>query len=456
MMTTTNNDGCSLTNNASSLPLSLWIFEEGGKPLFSTLTSLESARLAGVLQATRGTLMNHPTLKDLGDIHRLKYGQNKLTVLAEESVTLVALSSGQASYDIITERFLEFVYAKLLFVLTTQIHLLVRQNTITDLDTILCRRDARNQSREDLPENTMSLPWFRPITLVTASVQVFGPLPPDQRRHVSFALKSIGESVPNTVAALLCIGHELISIVQSSHERYQIQPWPDLDLLLNCIEEQNAGLSDLWLPICLPCISSTGFLHCFAHQLDASTNLTVAIVGSDSSTAQFQRYRNAALRMKDQLGLTRPASDADDDGYELVSYPASSRNESITLVESIHATQSDSQGMKHRFLISGCLCRHFIARRTFPIQGVNLARRRQQGPAHASKMSQAISGGDDDCTLWERYARLGLLLWGEIAKGSASSLSTTQFDYLREEFSFVYEQHSDYLIIAMGNIHSEL
>jgi hypothetical protein len=444
------NDGRSTSSTTTTL--SLLIVDEGGKPLFSTLGSpTESAQLAGLLQATRGSMVNHPILKSLGDVHRLRYGRRTATVLTVESITLVALSSRQ---DIMAERFLEYVYAKLIFALTSQIHVLVRQDHDIDLEAILLRMDARHMAREDSPHKALSLPRFRPITLVTAGVQMFGPLSPDHRRCASSFLKSLGDSVPNTVYALFCIGHELISIVQTSHGQHQIQPLPDLDLLLTCIAEQDARSKDLWLPICLPCISSDGFLHCFAHQLDPKTNLTVALVSSDGSTAQFERFRNVALRMKDQLGLSHVAADGEDEDYELVSYPTTSSNESINLLESIHAAQTNNESLKHR--LRGTDCLHFVARRVFAIHGTRNNARRQQKTPHATTLLQAISsGGDDECTLWERYARLGLLLRGNMPD-PAAALSMARLDVLPSEFSFAYEHRSDYLVFGIGNVHTEL
>jgi hypothetical protein len=431
---------------------SLLIVDEGGKPLFSTLGSpTESAQLAGLLQATRGSMVSHPTLKSLGDIRRLRYGRRTATILTVESITLVALSSGQ---DIMAERFLEYVYAKLIFALTSQIHVLVRQDHEIDLEAILLRMDARHMAREDSPHKALPLPRFRPITLVTAGVQMFGPLSTDYRRCASSILKSLGDSVPNTVYGLLCIGHELISIVQTSHGQHQIQSLPDLDLLLACIEEQDARSKDLWLPICLPCICSNGFLHCFAHQFDPKTKLTLALVSSDGSTAQFQRFRNVALRMIDLLGPSHVAVDGEDEDYELVSYPTTSSNDSINLLESIHAAQINNESLKHR--LRGTDCLHFVARRLFAIHGTRNNRRRQQKAPHATTLLQAISsGGDDECTLWERYARLGLLLRANMPD-PAAALSSTQLDFLPSELSFAYEHHSDYLVFGIGNAHTEL
>jgi hypothetical protein len=76
--------------------------------------------------------------------------------------------------------------------------------------------------------------------------------------------------------------------------------------------------------------------------------------------------------------------------------------------------------------------------------------------AHAIGLLQVISSGDDDeCILWERYARLGLMLRGETPHRAITS-STRQLEVLPRELSFVYEHHSDYLVFAIGTAHSEL
>lgn len=55
--------------------------------------------------------------------------------------------------------------------------------------------------------------------------------------------------------------------------------------------------------MCLPRFNSSGFLYTYTHCLDVTSKLTLILISPHNTTEQFQLFRTASSRIRDELGL---------------------------------------------------------------------------------------------------------------------------------------------------------
>ena len=60
--------------------------------------------------------------------------------------------------------------------------------------------------------------------------------------------------------------------------------------------------------MCLPRFNSSGFLHTYTNCLCPSTKLVLVLIGSMNTTEQFQLFRTAATKLREELGMPEESS----------------------------------------------------------------------------------------------------------------------------------------------------
>jgi hypothetical protein len=278
------------------------VMSEAGKPIFARRGSEEEiARQCGLFQALRTSVNGNKAFR-LGEIQSLRSGKLCIVFMTVGSITLVAISRLDENEITETEAYLrlqlEYVFAQLIFTLTEQVQSVFQHNPSFDLRSMLTSSDSLMHGiLNECGPNGKAGPFL------VSGVQPVFPLSPSVREHASKTLQSIGGRAENTAFALLMVDDKLLSLVQPSFRAHQLRV-SDLHLLLNFVSRQ-PGLhsSELWLPVCLPRFNSSGFLYAYTNCLDPATKLCLVLISPMNTTEQFQIFRIAAERIRDELGL---------------------------------------------------------------------------------------------------------------------------------------------------------
>mmetsp|Transcript_31591 Transcript_31591/g.33912 ORF Transcript_31591/g.33912 Transcript_31591/m.33912 type:complete len:623 (-) Transcript_31591:130-1998(-) len=307
------------------------IMSESGKPIFSRFGSQgQIARICGLIQAVRTAIQggssnhNHNNNKSaivgLGEIQSIQSHKLCIVFMTVGSITLVSISkrattssarsssggNDEETLDVLeTEAYsrvrLEYIYAHLILMLTTNVQHIFLQNPAFDLRSMIQSSEKllRGLLDESCPEGKNAGPYS------VAGVQSCFPLSYKIRHQASKVLQSIAGRIENqsAVFALLIVGDRLLTVVQPSFRPQQLRV-SDLHLLLNFITKQPGLLSsELWIPMCLPRFNSSGFLYAYTSCFDIPSRLTLLLLSSHNTTEQFQLLRAASQTIREQLGV---------------------------------------------------------------------------------------------------------------------------------------------------------
>ena len=274
---------------------------EAGKPIYARFPTKELARICGLIQAIRTSLVD-PRM-GLGDIQSLRSGSLRLVFMTVHSITLMAVARlgkhGEAQTDAYLRLELEYVYGQMLLTSTEQVQQVFLQNPNFDL------RESMGASESLI---TGILDEAAPTgkgcgSFLAGGIDSVFPIAPEVRDNASRVLYNIGEHTDNTVFAMLLTGTKLLTIVQPRHVPHQITSF-DLHLLMNFVNSRPGLLtSELWFPICLPRFNSSGFLHVYTNCLDINTKLMLVLLSQSNTTEQFKLFRKAAFTARENLGL---------------------------------------------------------------------------------------------------------------------------------------------------------
>jgi hypothetical protein len=287
------------------------------------------SRVCGLVRAICGSLeygglrMTEGPVE--GDAMRWLQSDNKIVVLLSVgSLTLVAIShtggsprsgKGRRSSTVAYLRLqLEYAYGLVLATLTDHIQRRLALDPSYDL-----RLDLGHASENSI-RSLLAESQAKPYPFLLSAVPTYFPLPPSLRESVSRVLKAAGESVPNTLLALIFAYSKLVTLVQPSYVTLSAS---DLLLLRHIVTRQHAEADQrLWIPVCLPRIHSSGYLHAYVHPLDGSKShppphhhqqqlqqprrhprILLVLVSSVGSTDQFNAFRRVESYVRSCLGL---------------------------------------------------------------------------------------------------------------------------------------------------------
>ena len=345
----------------------------------------EIARICGLVQALRGSILYHPTPlvagmthihtspntktgpgtasapshgngdetgTSLGEIQSIQTNSSLLVFSHVGAMTLVAVvasldgknkgkttrttRTAVAAVEAQVRLQLEYLYSQLVFRFTDQIQQAFAHNTSFDVQSLLVGTDEGwihailNDSFLDT--TTPSTAEIRPndnqhhplheeqqhtrVPLFLCANPSLAPLSTATRRRISHVLQQIGQQTENTLFAILFVDTQLVCLVQPDYGPHLMR-CTDLHMLLHFIGQRRERFySDLWLPVCLPRLHSSGFLHCYTrclHRLstgNGNDGLLLALLSPLGTTAQFEAFRQAANNVAQQLEL--PSSCAGD------------------------------------------------------------------------------------------------------------------------------------------------
>ncbi len=287
------------------------VMSEAGKPIFSRYGSQgDIAKQCGLIQALRTAVnVNNSTL-GLGEIQSIHSKNLCIVFMTVGSITLVnTLEKAKENLNdqrmkvIDTEAYgrlqLEYVYANLIFMLTSNIQNAFLHNPGFDLRSMMNSND--NLLRGLLDE---SGPEGHPGPFLVSSVPSLFPISHKVRHNASKTLQSIAGKRENNIAfALLLVGASILTVVQPSYRPHQLRV-SDLHLIINFIEKQ-PGLDsgEQWIPMCLPRFNSRGFLYAYTNCLDIKSRLTLVLLSSHGTTEQFQILRSSSQKIRENLKI---------------------------------------------------------------------------------------------------------------------------------------------------------
>lgn len=287
------------------------VMSEAGKPIFSRYGSPgEVARQCGLIQALRTAVnINNSTL-GLGEIQSIHSENLCIVFMTVGSITLVnslekdKTNPGDDANNVIdTEAFgrlqLEYVYANLIFILTSNIQNAFLHNPGFDLRSMMNSNDNLLTGLLDETDTKENSGPF-----LVSSVRSFFPISYRVRHEASKALQSIAGKMENNIAfAMLIVDNRLLTVVQPSYRPHQLRV-SDLHLVINFIQKQPGLMSgEQWIPMCLPRFNSRGFLYAYANCFDTESKLTLVLLSSHNTTEQFQILRTASKKIRERLNV---------------------------------------------------------------------------------------------------------------------------------------------------------
>ena len=283
------------------------VMSESGKPIFFRFGSQGTiARICGLVQALRTTQRNLDTKFGFGEIQSIVSGKLYIVFMTVESITLVHVSKQSKSdnaneIDVVgtySRLQLEYVYSYLIFMFT-DVQRIFDNNPGFDLGSVM---NSNDRLIKGLLDEIGPKGNFGPF--LVSGIQTCFPLSCNMRNVASKTLQSIAGRIENNCAfALLIAGDKLLTVVQPSFRPHQLRV-SDLHLILNFINNQPGLLaSELWIPMCLPRLNSSGFLYAYTNCFDVASKLSLILISSNNTTEQFQLLRNASKEILEDLGL---------------------------------------------------------------------------------------------------------------------------------------------------------
>ena len=202
---------------------------------------------------------------------------------------------------------LEYVYSQITFTLTDQVQTIFRRSPGFDIRSMLGATDSIIRSILDRagPGGSGGGAYL------SAGVETICPMPHTVRHNASTVLlDACDKHSDTTLFALLLVGDKLVTLVQPSYRPHHLRP-SDLHLIVNFVFRQPDLLtSELWFPVCLPRLNSSGFVYTYTSGLDKLTGLSLILISQQNTTEQFDLFRNLSAKIRAGLGLP-PRSSGD-------------------------------------------------------------------------------------------------------------------------------------------------
>ena len=313
----------------------------------------EWATACGILQGLRANILSfgingvqkRSSSSSLGDICSIKAGERLLVFKNTKALSFVAISDRRdGNHNEAWLRLqLEYVYSQMIFSITEQAQSILLNSPGYDLRSMMgpnVNNSIRNLLDEFNPvvdniengdesathDSTMQKDSVDRVrkrgfsdgsngcaSFLSAGVECIRPIPPEVRDNASKLLiqacgygkhSSDRRNSDNNLFVILMVGTRLVTIVQPSDPSSQLHA-SDIHLILTFVGRQPGLLiNELWFPLCLPRFDSSGFLYAYSSCLDPiGTGLSIVMISPDSSTEQFNSFRQSANTVRLNLGL---------------------------------------------------------------------------------------------------------------------------------------------------------
>jgi len=404
------------------------ILSNSGKPIFSRYgDEVDVSNTCAMLHAMLSSSENN-------QIQSFKAGTLLFVVSSIDNMSLLAISNNGGETEIFLRMLLEYVYAQIVFTLTDQIHNIILSRKTSDLISILGPPATRHLYTvlEQANEN--------PGPLITAATPVIYPLDYQLREHASKVLQNVGYETDGLLFAALIVGDKLVTLVQPKYRYHQLNV-NDVHLILSFVQSQPClNENESWLPICLPIFHSDGYIYTFTSCLHKDTGLTLMLMSTNESQEQFNTFRKAATRIKQQLYNEKESSGLD---IKILFQPINTNksDESIGIIPGLlikGITQAILPEIEEATFQKYCTiasCYHFLFRLDTPLPCTPLPKTKNEKKSNknGSKVfSQCISpplsfpfvDSKSKQRVWNTYQRLSLRL-----KLGASSIDASMHAY---------------------------
>ena len=291
--------------------LHVLVMTHAGKPIFNTWPSSHDEKLnnvCGLIQALQASTLNEEGLGH-GELQFLTLSKCHICFMTVGAITLVAVLTqkdgdlgGDAGINLRLRLILEEVYCGIIFLLTDSVQEQLIHNPNLDrtgllgltTPTILTRivKGMRNEA-----------PFASNVGSRLGGIPIFGPVPYEMRTYMSSVLTTICSKYESILFALVTIQGQLFNLLQPHRHMLQLQPY-DLNMLLSFLESQNTlEGNELWVPLCLPRLDQTGFVHAYRCSLDGSMSLV--LLSQNGSLEEFTMLQQAAREIQTCAGLER-------------------------------------------------------------------------------------------------------------------------------------------------------
>ena len=290
------------------------VMSDAAKPIYCRWGDEEDfGTLCSLIQAIRGSIKDDESMMN-GDLQFMDVdGGMRVAFVTIGSLTLVAISTGQYETEAYLRLQLEYVYGQIILTLTDHVQKVFQKNPNMDIRNML---GSTHHIMDGLLNAAGPLGNSGPF--LVAGVEMVCPVPYLLRAEVSQVLVDVcqdtGEENMNTLFAFLLVGRKLLTVVQPRQSHLQLHT-ADVHLVLNYIDcHQPGGVvlsnNELWFPICLPGLNSSGFVHAYATCLDQDTQLSVVLISQDNSTKQFESFQKVARNFRERTDLPTPQTNS--------------------------------------------------------------------------------------------------------------------------------------------------
>ncbi len=105
----------------------------------------------------------------------------------------------------------------------------------------------------------------------------------------------------SVIYAILSYNRKLFNIIQPHSTEHQLSSF-DLNLILHFVNAQTAlPGNELWFPICLPRLSSSGFVHCYSCSIGIG-GLSLTLISQEPSIEEFRELQDIANKIRCEMG----------------------------------------------------------------------------------------------------------------------------------------------------------
>lgn len=283
----------------SSPKTNILVISDSGKLIFSRYGEEGSQVIAALFQTLRISTLHDERL-GYGDVEHISTCSSEIIFRNFGHLTVVAIAyrGVNGEYDIETSEYLqlqmEFVYTGILFMLTDHVQYMAKH----DFDV----RQMLGSSGEMLRKllNDMELPeTMTPCYL--GGIRVLSPIPSTVRQYANETLASFCSKQPSIVCAILSVKKRIFAILQPRKKMHHFLS-ADLNLFMELTDGQVSDASnEAWFPMCLPRVSSTGFLHCYQSIL--GSGLKITLISQEPTEEELSILREMAYDIGYQLGF---------------------------------------------------------------------------------------------------------------------------------------------------------
>jgi hypothetical protein len=118
---------------------------------------------------------------------------------------------------------------------------------------------------------------------------------------MSQVLTTICSKYDSILFAIVSIKGQLFNLIQPHRKHLQLLPF-DLNMLLQFLESQSTlEGNELWVPICLPRLDQTGFVHAYSCSLDCT--VTLSLISQNGSLEEFTMLQQAGREIRQCAGF---------------------------------------------------------------------------------------------------------------------------------------------------------